>query len=48
MRELDAVWLREQTGVVAQEPVLFASSIADNIRYGRPLASDQQVRDAAM
>lgn len=30
-----------------QEPVLFAESIADNIRYGRPDASDEEVRKAA-
>jgi ATP-binding cassette subfamily B protein len=30
-----------------QEPVLFAESIADNIRYGRPDASDEEVRQAA-
>jgi len=30
-----------------QEPVLFAESIADNIRYGRPEASDEEVRQAA-
>ena len=28
-------WLRRQIGVVAQEPMLFSCSIADNIRYGR-------------
>ncbi|MEZ4465155.1 MAG: ABC transporter transmembrane domain-containing protein [bacterium] len=37
---LDPAWLREQVGVVAQEPLLFATSIADNIRYGRPGATD--------
>lgn len=45
--ELDAAWLREQVGVVSQEPILFATSIADNIRYGRPGASDADVRKAA-
>lgn len=28
-------WLRKQIGVVSQEPVLFATTIAENIRYGR-------------
>ncbi len=45
--ELDADWLREQVGVVRQEPVLFATSILDNIRYGRPDASRAEVEAAA-
>ncbi len=44
---LDARSLREHIGLVAQEPVLFASSIAENIRYGRPDASVDEVRAAA-
>ena len=45
--ELDSGWLREQIGVVSQEPLLFASSIEDNIRFGDPDASDAAVREAA-
>ena len=45
--ELDVDWLRGQVGVVSQEPVLFATTIADNIRYGRPSASDAEVEAAA-
>jgi ATP-binding cassette subfamily B protein len=44
---LDGRTLRRQIGVVAQEPMLFATSIADNIRYGNPDATDEQVRSAA-
>ncbi|MEW5739286.1 MAG: ABC transporter transmembrane domain-containing protein [Myxococcota bacterium] len=44
---LDAEWLRRQVGVVAQEPLLFSTSIADNIRYGRPDATDAEVEAAA-
>jgi ATP-binding cassette subfamily B protein len=47
LRELDAAWLREQVGVVSQEPVLFATSIVENIRYGRPSASQAEVEAAA-
>jgi ATP-binding cassette subfamily B protein len=47
LRELDPSWLREQVGVVSQEPMLFACSIAENIRYGRPYATDEEVREAA-
>jgi ABC-type multidrug transport system fused ATPase/permease subunit len=31
-------------GVVSQEPILFATTIAENIRYGRPGATDDEVR----
>jgi len=44
---LDPRSLRQKIGAVMQEPVLFAVSIADNIRYGRPDASDEEVRQAA-
>ncbi|MBU8896276.1 ATP-binding cassette domain-containing protein [Corallococcus sp. M34] len=44
---LDPEWLRRQLGMVAQEPLLFATSIAENIRYGRPDATDAQVEEAA-
>eukprot|EP01065_Artemidia_motanka_P032740 TRINITY_DN39726_c0_g1_i1.p1 TRINITY_DN39726_c0_g1~~TRINITY_DN39726_c0_g1_i1.p1 ORF type:complete len:693 (+),score=188.84 TRINITY_DN39726_c0_g1_i1:54-2081(+) len=40
-------WLRQQIGVVSQEPALFAGSIGSNIGYGRPGASDEEVRQAA-
>ncbi len=39
--------LRSQMGAVPQDPFLFSASIADNIRYGRPDASDEEVRKAA-
>ncbi len=39
--------LRRQVGVVLQEPVLFRQSLADNIRYGVPAATDAQVEAAA-
>ena len=45
--ELDPEWLRRQVGVVAQEPLLFSTSIAENIRYGRPEATDAEVEAAA-
>lgn len=47
LRRLSPPWLRRQIGVVAQEPILFSTSIAANIRYGRPDASDAQIEDAA-
>ncbi|TPW32333.1 ABC transporter ATP-binding protein [Martelella alba] len=39
--------LRSQIAYVSQRPYLFEGSIADNIRYGRPDASDEDVREAA-
>jgi ABC transporter fused permease/ATP-binding protein len=47
LRELDPLWLRRQIGLVAQEPLLFSTSIADNIRYGRPEASRAEIEAAA-
>ncbi|XP_037086285.1 ATP-binding cassette sub-family B member 10, mitochondrial-like [Pollicipes pollicipes] len=49
VRELDPMWLRDQIGVVSQEPVLFSTSIRENILYGASVAStvtEQQLRDA--
>ncbi|NOY25252.1 MAG: ATP-binding cassette domain-containing protein [Oligoflexia bacterium] len=47
LRQLDGDWLRGRVGVVRQEPVLFASTIADNIRYGRQTATQDDVVAAA-
>lgn len=38
---------RRHVGIVSQEPILFAGTIAENIRYGRPEASLAEVRHAA-
>jgi len=42
---LDA--LRERIALVPQEPVIFSASAMENIRYGRPEATDEEVRAAA-
>ncbi|XXF79172.1 ABC transporter transmembrane domain-containing protein [Myxococcaceae bacterium GXIMD 01537] len=47
LKSLDPEWLRQRIGAVAQEPLLFSSSVADNIRYGRGGASLDEVRAAA-
>ncbi|MBK8957081.1 MAG: ATP-binding cassette domain-containing protein [Proteobacteria bacterium] len=39
--------LRQRIAIVAQDTVLFADTIMENIRYGRPDASDEEVRAAA-
>jgi ATP-binding cassette subfamily B (MDR/TAP) protein 1 len=47
IRQLNLKWLRAQMGLVSQEPVLFNMSVAENIRYGRPEASAEEVAAAA-
>jgi ATP-binding cassette subfamily B protein len=47
LRELDPTWLRRRIGLVAQEPLLFSASIADNLRYGRPDATRAELEAAA-
>ena len=48
IKSLDPKWLRGQCiGYINQEPTLFNTSIKENIRYGRPDASDVEVYEAA-
>jgi ATP-binding cassette, subfamily B, bacterial len=47
IRDLRFADLRSALAIVPQEPVLFTASVAENIRYGRPDASDAEVRAAA-
>ena len=47
IRDLSFADLRGTLAIVPQEPVLFSASVADNIRYGRPDASEAEVRAAA-
>jgi ATP-binding cassette subfamily B protein len=46
LRDLDPAWLRAQIGVVPQDPVLFSASVEENVRYGRPGASREEVVSA--
>lgn len=46
-RERSQLWLQSNLGYVLQSPHLFSGSIADNIRFGCPDATDEQVRRAA-
>ena len=48
MRESDMADLRRQIAYVPQEPYLFQGSIAENIRMGRPEATEKEIREAAM
>jgi ATP-binding cassette subfamily B protein len=45
--QLDPREYRRQIALVSQEPVIFAGTISDNIRYGRPEASKDEIRRAA-
>ena len=45
--ELSLTDLRQQIGIVPQDAVIFSTSALENIRYGMPQASDEQVRQAA-
>lgn len=47
LRELMRTELRGQIALVPQEPVIFATSVRENIRFGRPEATDTEVEDAA-
>lgn len=46
-RQIELESLRRQVSIVLQEPLLFASTIAENIRYGRLEATDDDVIEAA-
>jgi ATP-binding cassette subfamily B protein len=47
LKTADPVEARRRISIVPQEPVIFAANAWDNIRYGRPDASDDEVRAAA-
>lgn len=47
VRSIDEAALRAHIGIALQESVLFSGTIRDNIRYGRPEASDEEVVEAA-
>jgi ATP-binding cassette subfamily B (MDR/TAP) protein 1 len=47
LRELDLKWLRQQIGLVNQEPALFATSIRENILYGKDDATVEEITRAA-
>jgi ATP-binding cassette, subfamily B, bacterial len=47
LTEADPVAIRAQLALVPQEPVVFAATARENIRFGRPSASDAEVEEAA-
>ncbi|KAL3698000.1 hypothetical protein R1sor_012076 [Riccia sorocarpa] len=48
IRELQLKWLRSQIALVSQEPVLFATSIRENIRYGKEDATQEEIESACV
>lgn len=47
LKEFQVKWIRGKIGLVSQEPVLFASSIKDNIAYGKEGSTIEEIRAAA-
>ncbi|KAM1012157.1 hypothetical protein ACFX13_048214 [Malus domestica] len=47
LKEFQVKWIRSKIGLVSQEPVLFASSIMDNIAYGKDGATIEEIKAAA-
>ncbi|CAA7020756.1 unnamed protein product [Microthlaspi erraticum] len=47
IRYLDLKWLRSHIGLVNQEPALFATTIRENILYGKDYATDEEINRAA-
>ncbi|MDO5476906.1 MAG: ABC transporter ATP-binding protein [Eubacteriales bacterium] len=45
-RERSQLWLHSSIGYVLQTPYLFSGTVRDNLRYGRPDATDEEIREA--
>lgn len=43
IKSLNLKWLRTHIGIVSQEPVLFATTIAENIRFGKEDVTDEEM-----
>ena len=48
IRDLDVEWLQSQIGLVGQEPILFHASVFDNVAYGKPNATRDEVIEACI
>jgi ABC-type multidrug transport system fused ATPase/permease subunit len=47
VKDLNVGWLRDHIGVVSQEPILFATTIEENIRFGKEGTTIQDIQKAA-
>ena len=48
IRDLDVEWLRSQIGLVGKEPILFHASVFENVAYGNPRATHDEVVTACI
>ncbi|XP_057949997.1 ABC transporter B family member 9-like [Malania oleifera] len=46
LKKLQLRWIRQKIGLVSQEPILFATTIKENILYGKENATDEEIRTA--
>ncbi|KAJ0081187.1 hypothetical protein Patl1_10099 [Pistacia atlantica] len=46
LKKFQLKWIREQIGLVSQEPILFATTMKENIAYGKEKATDKEIRNA--
>jgi ATP-binding cassette, subfamily B (MDR/TAP), member 1 len=46
LKNLQLKWIREQIGLVSQEPILFTTTIRENIAYGKEGATDEEITTA--
>ncbi|KAJ4982356.1 hypothetical protein NE237_033193 [Protea cynaroides] len=46
LKKLQLKWIREKIGLVGQEPILFTTTIKENIAYGKENATDKEIRTA--
>lgn len=46
LKNLQLKWIREQIGLVSQEPILFTTTIRENIAYGKEGATDEEITAA--
>ena len=47
IRDASVISLRQQIAIVTQDPILFNDSIRNNIRYGKPDATDEEIMEAS-
>jgi ABC-type multidrug transport system fused ATPase/permease subunit len=48
IKDLDIDWLRSQVGLVGQEPILFHASVFENVAYGKPHSTHDEVIEACV
>ena len=46
IKDFDLKWYRSRIGLVSQEPILFAGTVEENVKYGNPNATTAQVEEA--